>query len=93
MPKTISVRLPDDQYELISRLSELGGKSRNAFFQELVDEAAPMLRKMLAVVDQAASYSSPGARVGAAIAIAAEAVSDVSERLENERPEIEAPTL
>lgn len=75
--KTIAVRLPDDQFAIISRLCELTGKSRNAFFQEIMDQATPALSQMLQVLDEAERYRNPAERVGKVVSIGAEETSRV----------------
>jgi len=75
--KTIAVRLPHDQYEIISRLSALTGKSRNAFFGEIMDQASPALAKMLAVLDEADRFRNPAKRVGQLVSVGADEATRV----------------
>lgn len=98
--KTIAVRPTDSQYELISRLCALTGKSRNSFFQEVLDNSEPALRQMLDVLDQANRYRDPGARVGKVLSVAAREVATVQGKLADElsdlsdgAPEPKAPSL
>lgn len=76
--KTISVRLPEEQYAVISRLCELTGKSRNDFFREIMDGSTPALRQMLEVLDQADRYRNPGERVARVVSIGAEEAARVT---------------
>lgn len=82
--KVISVRLSDSQYNLVSRLAALTGKSRNAFFQEIMDSSEPALTQMLEVLDQADRYRNAGARVGKVLSIAAKDVAAVQGQLAQE---------
>ena len=90
MTKAITIRLPDHQYELISRLAALTGQSRNAFFQDIVGQAEPFLTDTLAVLDK--PKVTPGQRVGEVLGLAVQRMADLSDVLQTASEDLSNPS-
>lgn len=59
----VQVALSDDGFAMVSRLAELSGQSRSSIISELVDQAVPVLSRMITAMEAYAAADADKQRV------------------------------
>lgn len=75
--KAFTVRLNEETYEIVDRLTELTGSSKNEFIEGILHQSIPALTKMIDVLEHAKKYDRPAEHVAAALTDAANSMAKV----------------